>query len=202
MLTTSREAQGEQLLSYAIASGNMRHIQINERDVYLRSDPQLGPIVVGEVPECGPDCNANLSQMLLEYTMSCEDCRDQATTARYIDHFGDDLGEKLIARLYDVVPETADPDRLSEVMDIILNSMGVAFQKDLTVDHLRYDLAHSPIHEAARNSGLNLWVAPAHNAFVALCNRVLQTLAPEWELVQPAEAETEVPLDTVLIARK
>jgi hypothetical protein len=179
----------------------MRYIEINKRDVYLRSDPQLGPVVVGEVPDCGPDCNANLSQMLLEYTMSCEDCRDQATTARYIDHFGDNLGEKLIARLYDVVPETAGLDRLSEVMDIILNSMGVEFQKDLTVDHLRYDLAHGPIHETARNSGVTLWVAAAQSAFVALCRRVIQTLAPEWELVQPAEVETEVPLDTILIAR-
>ena len=32
--------QGE-LLSYTIASGDMRYIEINKRDVYLRGDPQL-----------------------------------------------------------------------------------------------------------------------------------------------------------------
>ena len=135
--------------------------------------------------------------MLLEYVVSCEDRGDQAATARYMDHFGDSLGEKLIARLYDAVPEPAGLDHVSEVMDIVINSMGVAFQKELTADHLRYDLARSPIHEAARNSGLNLWVAAAHSTFVALCNRVLQTLAPEWELVHPAD--TEVTFDTVLV---
>lgn len=202
MLTVSQEAREERLLRYVIASSDMRYIEINQRDVYLLNDPQLGLVVQGEVPECGPECDANLSQMLLEYTMSCVDCRDQAATAGYVDHFGRNLGEQLIDRLYDGVPDAAGLDRVSEVMDIVFNSMGVAFQKELAADRLQYDLAHCPIHEAARNSGLNRWVAEAHRAFVALCNHVLHTLAPEWALVQPAEVETEEPLDVILIAKK
>jgi hypothetical protein len=140
--------------------------------------------------------------MLLEYTMSCEDCRDQAMTAKLIDQFGDRLGAELMAKLYGGTNVTPDIDHLSETMDIILNSMGVAFQKDRNADHLGYDLAHCPIHEAARNSGLNLWVATAHRAFVALCNYIVQALAPEWTLVQPSDPETDVPLDNILIATK
>ena len=180
----------------------MRYIEINEREVYLRHDPRLGLILQGEVPQCGPDCNANLSQMLLEYTMACEDCRDQAMTAKLVDQFGDHLGEELMAKLYGSSPLSPDIDHVSETMDIILNSMGVAFQKDRKADQLHYDLAYCPIHEAARNSGLNLWVATAHRAFVALCNYVLQALAPEWTLVQPSDPETDVPLDYILIAKK
>ena len=75
MLTDTHVTQGEPLLSYKIASSNMRYIEINEREIYLRQDPQLGIVLLGEVPFCGPDCNANLSQMLLEYTMSTQiDC--------------------------------------------------------------------------------------------------------------------------------
>ena len=202
MLTDTHVTQREPLLSYKIASSNMRYIEINEREVYLRHDPQLGPILQGEVPLCGPDCNANLGQMLLEYTMSCEDCRDQAMTAKLVDQFGDRLGEQLMARLYGSIQVAPDIDHVSETMDIILNSMGVAFQKDRKADHLRYDLAHCPIHEAARNSGLNLWVATAHRAFVALCNYIVHVLAPEWTLVQPSVPETDVPLDNILIATK
>ena len=202
MLTDAHVTQGQPLFSYVIASGNMRYIGINEREIYLRHDPQLGLIMQGEIPQCGPDCYADLSQMLLEYTMSCVDCRDHAMTAKYIDQFGDRLGGELIANLYDAMPETPELDRVSEVMDIILNSMGVEFQLEQTADHLRYELAHCPIHEAARNSRLNLWVPTAHRALVALCNCVVRTLAPGWALVQPSEPETDVPLDTILIAKK
>jgi hypothetical protein len=201
MLADAHVTQGQPLFSYVIASGNMRHIGINEREIYLRDDPQLGPILQGEVPQCGPDCYANLSQILLEYTMSCEDCRDHAVTAKHVDQFGQRLGEQLIVNFYDVVPVIPDIDRLSETMDIILKSMGVSFEKELTVDHLRYELDQCPIHTVANKSGSNLWVAPAHRAFVALCSCVVRTLAPEWALVQPSEPDTDVPLKNILIAR-
>ena len=47
MLTVSQEARGERLLHYVIASSDMRYIEINQRDVYLQSDPQLGLVVRG-----------------------------------------------------------------------------------------------------------------------------------------------------------
>lgn len=202
MLTASSEAQEERLLSYVIASSNMRYIEVNERDVYLRQDPQLGLILRGEVPHCGPGCNANLSQMLLEYTMSCEDCRDQATKVRYTEQFGHNLGQKLLARLNGAAAAETGLDRLSLVLDVILNSLGAAFQKELAADRLRYELAHCPIHEAARDSGQNLWVAPAHRAFVVLCRHIIEALAPGYMLAQPAEVETEAPLETILIVRE
>lgn len=202
MLTDTRVTQEEPLLSYVIASSNMRYIEINEREIFLRRDPQLGLIIQGQVPHCGPDCNVNLSQILLEYAMSCEDCRDHTTTATHVDQFGDRLGQELVARLYDVKPATTDVQRLAEVMEIILNSLGVAFQKDLAADHLRYDFVNCPIHKAAKSSGLNLWVATAHRALVALCNHLVCELAPEWVLIQPSEPETDTPLDSILIVSK
>lgn len=202
MLTLSQEARGQRLLSYVVASSDMRYIEINKRDVYLQDDPELGLIVRGEVPDCGPECSANLSQMLLEYSMSCVDCRDHAATTRHIVQFGQHLGEKLIARLNEIDPETAGLNGASEVMDIVLKSMGAAFQKDLTAEQLRYELAHCPIHQAAEGSGLTRWIAAAHGAFVALCNDILHEIAPKWVLALPVEVETEAPLETILIVRK
>ena len=202
MLTLGQEARGERLLSYVVASSDMRYIEINKRDVYLQDDPNLGLVVRGEVPECGPECNVNLSQMFLEYSMSCVDCRDHKATTRHIDQFGQHLGEKLIAGLQELAPVAAGPGGVSEVFDIVLNSMGADFHKDLAVDSLQYDLARCPIHMAAEGSGLTRWIAAAHGAFVALCNEILDELAPDWKLVLPVKAETEEPLETILIARK
>ncbi|MDX1613211.1 MAG: hypothetical protein R3300_02810 [Candidatus Promineifilaceae bacterium] len=202
MPTISHEIQEKRLLSYVVASSDMRYIEINARVIYLRHDPLVGPIVQGCVPECGPVSDVNLSEMLLEYAMSCEDCRDPATASRNIDHFGEILAGKLIAGLDEMIMPKSGPERLAQVMDIILNSMGVQFHRELTADSLQYELATCPLHKTATITSMKVWVAPAHSAFVALCNRIISALAPDFVLVQPAEARTETPLERILIARK
>ena len=73
MFPRVREAQ---LFTYAIASSELRYSAVHERTIFLRSDPD--PIVRGEICDSGSDCYANLSQVLLEYAMSCECCQDEA----------------------------------------------------------------------------------------------------------------------------
>jgi hypothetical protein len=140
--------------------------------------------------------------MLLEYTMSCEDCRDQVMSAKLIDQFGHRLGEEVIQRLYGTTTLALGIEHLSEMMDVILNSMGVNFQKFLKVEQLSYELVQCPIHEAARKSGLNLWVVAARQAFIALCNHFVLNLAPDWTLVQPSDPGTDDPLDIILFSKK
>ena len=192
MFADTQVTQGKPLLSYVIASSNMRYIEINERDIYLRDDPQLGPVLRGEIPECGADCHTNLSQMLLEQAMSCDDCRDQAATARHVDHFGERLGEQLIA---------AHSGNLPEMMTIILNSMDVSFEKVVTAVSLQFNLAHCPIQKVATSSASNLWTASARRAFVTLCSSVVQALAPEWMLTHPTFSDIDKPLDKILISK-
>lgn len=202
MLIDNHNAEGKQLLSYVVASGDMRNIPINDREVYLRIDPELGLILQGEVPECGFECHANLSQILLEYTMSCEDCHNRGSTAKNADQFGERLGNQLVTKIYGDNAVTSEIAQVSELMEIILNSMDIAFQTDHKVDQLQFDLAQCPIHRSAGSLGLNLWVASAHRAFVALCSYIISTLASDWVLLNPSKPETDVPLDTILITRK
>ena len=201
LVKTDYDIQEAHLLSYIIASSDMRYIQINERDVYLRHDPDLGLVIRGEVPGCGPSCDSNLSYMLLEYSMSCEDCRDHVKTAESVDRFGEHLGRVFIDGLYQEAPKVFKADQLADAFEIILNSMGVQFKKELTDEHLRYDLAHSPLHETAGKTGLVLQVAMAHRAFVALCKNILYVLALDWMLVQPSEPEFEDQLLEVLFVK-
>jgi hypothetical protein len=199
MVKTDADIQEAHLLSYIIASSDMRYIQINEREVYLRHDPDLGLVIQGEVPGTGADLNANLSYMLLEFSMSCEDCQDRVMTAESAERFGEHLGQVFIDRLYQETPEVYTADQLARAFDIILNSMGVGFTKELTDEYLRYALAHSPLHEAAGKTGLVLQVAMAQRAFVAMCKSILHVMAMDWRLAQPIEPESEAPLLQVLL---
>jgi len=198
MVTTPadpRLVSEDRLLSYAIASSDMWYSEIGQREIYLRKDPQRGLYLQGEIPECGPDCYANLSEVLLEYCCGCEQCRAHSGAASVACPFADRLGRQLMAKLQDLVPETPDVDRVSAVMDIILNSMDVAFERVLTADGLRYDLAAPPIIKIARGSGLSglcQWRALAERAFVALSSFVVRAAAPGWVFVPPSEPETNV----------
>ncbi len=196
--TTDDDVQEVHLLSYIIASSDMRYIQINEREVYLRHDPDLGLVIQGDVPGTRADLNANLSYMLLEFSMSCEDCKDRVMTAESAERFGEHLGQVFIDSLYQEAPEVITANQLAGAFDIILNSMGVTFTKELTDEQLRYDLALSPLHEAAGKTGLVLQVAMAQRAFVAMCKRILQVMALDWTLAEPSEPESEAPLRQIL----
>ena len=190
-----RLTSGNRLLSYPIASSDMWYSEIGQREIYLRREPQQGLYLQGEIPECGPDCYANLSEVLQEYCCGCEQCRDHDGTASLVCPFADRLGRQLMARLQELIPERPEINRVSAVMDVILNSMDVAFEKALTGDGLRYDLADPPINKAARGSGLSglcQWEALAHRAFVALSSFVVRAAAPGWVFVPPSEPETNV----------
>jgi len=198
MVATSadpRLVSEDRLLSFAIASSDMWYSEIGQREIYLRREPQRGLYLQGEIPECGPDCYANLSEVLLEYCCGCEQCGGHTGTASLVCPFADRLGRQLMAKLHDLVPEAPDIDRVSAIMDIILSSMDVAFEKVLTADGLRYDLAAPPIRKAAsgsRLSGLYQWGTLAQRAFVALSSFVVGAAAPGWVFVPPSEPETNV----------
>jgi hypothetical protein len=64
------EMQETLLLRYPIASGDMKFIEVNQRDIYLRNDPASGIVLRGEIPDCGPGCYADLGQVILEYVMT------------------------------------------------------------------------------------------------------------------------------------
>jgi hypothetical protein len=180
------------LLSYVIASSDMRYIEINSRDIYLYDDPRLGLVLRGRIPDCSPSCDADLGFMLLEYAMSCENCQDRATTAVTVRRFGDHLGHTFADHLRHETPAMGGDDRLKRAFNIVLASMNAPYTVTMTAVELHYQLAHCPLHQAAGRSALNFEVGMAYRAFVALGNALVSALAPAWTLLKPAETETEI----------
>ena len=92
------DIQDTPVLSYVIASADMRYIEIGKREVYLRNDPKADLVFQGEIPGCGPDSFVDLSEILLEYAMSCEGYREQSVVSEEVTRFGEQLGEILLAK--------------------------------------------------------------------------------------------------------
>ncbi len=201
MLVENHTTEGEELLSYVVASGDMRFIGIAERSLFLRHDPELGQVIRGEVLECGPECDVNLSHILLEYVMSHEDRSEAEVTAEAADHFGQLLGQELIDLCDRGPADKPGIQALADAVTIVINSMDVPFEFDRSKDLLRFTLAYCPLHASAEKVGLTLWVALAHRSLTALIEAIAHGLAPRWRLQSPAERESDLPLREILFAR-
>ena len=201
MIAAQSDIQDSRLLSYIIASGDMRHIPVNERELYLRATPDNILIIQGEIPGCGADCFINLSQILFEYAVSCEDCKDHITSAESEERFGRHLGQVFTAELNPHLQELPVADRLVEAMAIILRSIDVRFSTDRATESIRFELGECPVRKAANEPGYSLRLPVVHLGFAALCESVLQGLAPGWKMVNPVVEESDAPVRTIHFAR-
>jgi hypothetical protein len=195
MAAASREIRDEILFIYRIASGEMKYIEVNEREVHFRSDPQTGSLIWGEIPGCGESCNADLAQMILEYAMSCEACDDAAITEGLLNVFGKRLSESLAARIQQIAPTETALERAVRALECIHLSMNVPFSVERDNDEIRCRLDLSPLSEAARRTGIGGRLELAYRALYALYQGVAQTVDPGLSIRLPASPHL---VDTVL----
>jgi hypothetical protein len=196
------DIEDRRLLSYIVASGDMRHIPINERELYLRTIPERGLLIQGEIPGCGADCNINLSQVLFEYAVSCEDCKDHLASADMELRFGQHLGQVLTAEIGSELGELSGESQFEKLMAVVLRSMDVPYSAEDDGHYLRYDLHDCPIQKAADEPGYSLQLPVVHLGFAALCESIVNGLAPSWQLIKPLVEESESPLREILFARR
>lgn len=199
MPATRSHVREIQLFKYVIASADMWYNAIDERTIYLRNDPELGPVIRGEVCGCGPGCHANLSQVLLEYAVSCKGCQDKDKAGGLVECAGERVGRILAARLYQDAPEDHPEAQVAAAFQFILRSMGVPFEVTQTPGLIRYQLAFCPLHETARRNGLVSGIPPARRGFVAICESMLANLAPDWQLTRPDKFTTAAPLLEIIL---
>lgn len=200
MTSQPDQIQDAHLLSFVIASADMRYVEVNRREVYLRHDPELGLIVRGEMEGCGPACYVDLNQILLEHALSCEGCKDHVIAIETAEHFGRRFAQALVTGLAVGTQDVPPADRLAAAYECLLRSMSVPFKVQREAQRLRYDLAFSPLHQAAEGRALNLGLPMARWSFVTLCETVVKTLAPGWELLHPVYRAAERPIQRIELA--
>ena len=194
------EIQDEPVFSYIIASADMRYIEIGEREIYLRHDPKAGLVFRGEISGCGSSCFIDLSEILLEYAMSCEGCREQNVAAEEVVRFGEHIGEILVANTYPDFAELPTSEKLSNAFKCILNSMNATYIEESKEGSLEFALDCCPLSECAENTGFSRSVEMAHLSFTALCKSLIKELGPNWILAQPSEENTNIPIHKIVIA--
>jgi hypothetical protein len=195
------EIQDTPLFAYVIASADMRYIEINERQIFLRKDPLVGYLVRGEIPGCGAGCYADLSQIFLEYTLSCEGCRDRPVAEESSAHFGQRLGRILANRLAQDSPDSPSIDRLTGALECLLNSMNVPYDLEQMENRLYYTLSYCPIRESAQATGIKRGESIAQRGFTALCESLVRDIAADWTVLKPSAIETDQPLLEIEIVR-
>ena len=195
------DIQDAPVFSYRIASADMRYIEIGVREIYLRNDPEVGLVFRGEISGCGADCFENLSEILLEYALSCEGCQEPGVSANEVARFGEHLAGILLAKTRPKIVESPPIEKLSHAFKVILNSMNANYVQESQADRLSYTLDCCPLSECASRTGLRRNVEMAHISLIALCKRLIKALAPDWALVQPSEDANDLPLVQIVIAR-
>ncbi len=195
------QASDSPLFNYSIASADMRYIEIGERLLYLRADPELGPVVRGEILGCGPGCYVDLSQVFLEFTMSCEGCREEDVIDEALVYFGERLGKLLSSRLYPDEKKDAAVDRLVGMFDCIFRSMNVPYSMEQEQSRLHYSFASCPFCDNEAYAGFTRSMDMARLGFVSLCESILHNIAPGWVLEKPAKTDINNPLLEVVLIR-
>jgi len=190
------------LCSYSIASAEMRYNEVCSRDIFLRVDPEFGPIIRGEISGCEKGGFADLSQIFLEFALSCEGCKDLKVAEKSIICFGQHLGSIFVPTLQLDNSRLPSIDNLAIAMKCILNSMNVTSTVMSSTEYLNFILATCPLYESAQQSGLSRGLKEARIGFITFIDRVVQHLEPNWILITPSAADQINPLLEISITQK
>lgn len=194
------EIQDAPVYSYPIASADMRYIEVGERDIFLRENADVGYVFRGEIPGCGAEYFVGLNEILLEYAMTCEGCKERSVAQKEVMRFGAYLGEILTLKLYPDIAELPALEKLAHAFKCVLTSMGAKYILESKEQQLEYSLDCCPLSECARDTGLGRSFEMAHLSFTSLCKSVISALAPDWVLVKPTEDDNNVPIHKIIIS--
>jgi len=190
------------LFSYPIASGDLRYIEVNTRDIHLVDHRESGFLVRGEIPECGVDCYINLSQIFLEFSVSCEGCRDSEEAADTVTRFGKHLAETLAPYFSQAASDRPVMEQIHFVFDCLMNSLDVDYAKQWADDSFRFSLSSCPFKASADESGFDRGLTLAYSGFGALCQASLFMIAPKWTLHYPPDCDQEDGLLEIVLLKE
>ncbi len=200
-MTVATDQEDAVLYSYRVASADMKYIEINTREICLRHEADQGLVLRGEIPGCGISCQANLSEVFLEFAMSCKGCEDSSVMMESVANFGERLGEIVSQAFLTRFPEKTPQELVPLLFDCVLESMGVPYRKETSQDSLDFTLLESPLGIKAGRSGLKLWISPAYHGFVTFFESILSTAGGGWELVAPKSSGSDHSLTAIRLQR-
>ena len=117
---------------------------------------------------------ASLSQVILEFIMSCESCSDPIVLDVYIDTFSTKLSNAIVLQT-----EEPDPDaHLTSALECIFSSMGGEYVVSERSPDGTYGFKECPICAASKRMGIQRGLKTAHRTFVKLCQETVHSISP------------------------
>jgi hypothetical protein len=166
------------IYEYRITSVEMRSLDQNIRQVILGRDESGTLQVTGEVPGCGEECNANLSDLILEFVMSCEGCGEPDVLDQYLGSFCAKISQAVLIETVDIDVD----DHLRSSIETILTSMnGEHLLPEGLVEGL-YGFDKCPICFASERMGIQRGLANAHRTFFKLCEDTIFAISTEYTI--------------------
>lgn len=196
MNTNSIDIQDVRLYRYPIASEDMKYIEVNQRDIYLRRDPQGDMVLQGEIPGCGDSCDADLAQVILEFVMTCEGCDDPDEVHATAQGFGKALGSALASHVKAGAPGEGIRGWVDAALTCVVRSVKVPYTSEHEAGDWVFMLNHCPLRDAAGRTGIGGRMEAAHAALYALYEGVAEALNPNMRVRLPSASHDEgVPLE-------
>ena len=170
------------ILTYQIASSEMRYVVQNERTVYLQGEPESGFILYGEIPDKGCTSSVNLAEVLLEFAMTWDAPGDQSEALRQMQVVGGHIGEVLADQIVEAMPASRVLQRVAHALEGVFRSLDASFADQRTKNGLHYDLDPCPLRVAADVTGMGREMDPAHHALNAICQNLVSVIDPKLRI--------------------
>lgn len=187
MRTPERVArQPELAFRYVVSSTEMRHIERAERRVFVAADSSGLPRIWGEITGCGEACNADLADILLEYSLSTEGSVDAGPGQEASRSFVEQVARSAAAVAAKV---TAPPETGARgALEGLLASMGGVPSPPDPSGAAGFDLC--PLCSTAASGGTQRVSDRAHILFLDLCQEAVRIAAPGWTPFPTADLRT------------
>ncbi len=187
------------ILAYPIASGPMCYAVVSERTVYLQGDLGAGFRLCGQIPGGSEASSVNLTQMLLEFAMTWNMAEDAGEARRQMQMFGRRLGKALADQRALTTPVNGVLGRAADALEDVFRSLDASFARCQTESELRYQLDPCPLHVTAQVTTMEGEAELAHYALNAICQSVVEALAPELRIQLPGGPNVEQVISVVAL---
>lgn len=184
MITKISERNAVRLYRYPVASADIYHYEVNQREVFICDDPVRGFRIWGEIPDLDSVSAVNLCQIFLEYAMYCQTWRDAAKARQIMQSFAEDLGEAL-ANYFKNHPTAALATHIGIcALECVLESMDARFTIEQVGPELNFIVMGCPVLDTAKRTGL-LEVELAHYGINVLCQSLTRAIDPNLVVYAP-----------------
>lgn len=189
------------LFTFVVGNADMWYSAVAERSLYIRNEPEIGPMLRGASDCVTTDNEINLCETLLEFGMSCESGYTCYKASELVECTGRRAGSKFAKELFAATLNSTPDEQIITAFTLLFQSMECSYRIDTTSRSIEFNLDVCPFTKSAQKSGIFYGIELARLCFIGLCNGMLMVLEPQWHMTYPEVRCTQYPIRQIVICR-